>query len=120
MADFVTHCDFTGSLCLAEFNLKANDSDAERNLYWVAYSAFYLKNFEKAVQALREIIEHYTPPPTIHLHLATCLFFMELFSEAEDAALMGPDCKLRCFFLLNFVHFMFSKKKESSFASHRS
>jgi intraflagellar transport protein 56 len=109
LEEFISHADFSGSLCLSEFNLRAHEgADNERHLYWAAFSAFYLADYDKALECFSELVSHYDfaerTNRAIFLSIATCLFFKGEYERAEEEALKGPDARLRNRILFHIAH----------------
>jgi len=52
--DFVDKCDWTGAMTLLEFKRRADDDD-EMTLPWLAYCAFHLGEYAKALELYDEI-----------------------------------------------------------------
>jgi intraflagellar transport protein 56 len=54
LGDFVAKCDWTGALTLLDFQRRANDED-ESTLPWLAYCAFHMGDYDKALETYDEI-----------------------------------------------------------------
>jgi intraflagellar transport protein 56 len=56
LEDFVSRCDWTGALTLLDFHRRSGD-ETEDTLPWIAYCAYHLGDFRKALETYTEIEE---------------------------------------------------------------
>lgn len=104
LEDFLVKRDFTGALALLEFKLKCQDGDTKDLLLWIGYSAFHLGSLKRAADAYKELIDNHDVSSVVHLYLACCYFFEQMYEEAEKEALKGPNTPLRVRLLFNICH----------------
>ena len=100
---FIANRDYTGALALLEFRLKCQDGDTKDLLMWIGYCSFHLGNFKRAEEAYQEL-RAYDVGPELHLFIAACYFFKQMYEEAEKEALLGPDVPLKVRLLFNIAH----------------
>jgi intraflagellar transport protein 56 len=89
--DFIARRDYTGALTLLEFRLKCQDGETRDLLMWIGYCAFHIGNYKRAEDAYRELLNAHDIGPTVHLFIACCYYFQQMFEEAEKEALLVPD-----------------------------
>lgn len=102
--DYVLNRDYTGALALLEFKLKCQDGDTKEILMWIGYCSFHLGNFKRAEDAYRELLGAHDVGRDIHLFIAACYFFQQMYEEAEKEAEKGPDRPLKIRLLFNIAH----------------
>lgn len=54
LSDFVDKCDWTGALALLDFNRRSGEGGAD-TLAWIAYSAFHLGDFARALDTFEQL-----------------------------------------------------------------
>lgn len=111
LEDFVTARDYTGALALLDFKLKTADGDVKDLQMWIGYCAFHLGNFRRAEEAYKSLIQEHDVKGIVHLYLACCYFFQQMFEEAEAAAEKGPSDPLKNRLLFNIAHRMGDENK---------
>ena len=104
LEDFLIKRDFTGALALLEFKLKCRDGDTKDLLLWIGYCAFHLNNFRRAEDAYKELLETHEVPSNVHLFLACCYYFQQMYDEAETSAKKGPADGLKNRLLFSICH----------------
>lgn len=104
LEDFLIKRDYTGALALLEFKLKCHDGDSKELLLWIGYCAFHLGNFKRAEDAYRELLDAHEVQSNVHLYLACCYFFQQMYEEAEKEAQKGPNEPLKNRILFNICH----------------
>lgn len=104
LEDFLIKRDYTGALALLEFKLKCQDGDIKDLYMWIGYCAFHLGNFKRAEEVYLQLLESYDVSKTIHLYLASCYFFQQMYEEAEREAIKGPNEPLKNRILFNVCH----------------
>lgn len=93
--EFIAPRDYTGALALLEFKLKCKDGNIKDLLMWIGYAAFHLGNYHRAEQAYKELLEEHDVPGEVHLFLASCYFYQQMYDEAELEAMKGPNDPLK-------------------------
>ena len=73
-------------------------------LLWIGYAAFHLGNFRRAEEAYKELLDTYDVSTDIHLNLACCYFYQQMYEEAEKATTRGPPDSLQNRLLFNISH----------------
>jgi len=101
---FVANRDYTGALALLEFRLKCQDGDTKDLLMWIGYCSFHLGNFKRAEDAYKELLDAHDVGREIHLFIASCYFFQQMYEEAEKETHKGPDVPLKIRLLFNIAH----------------
>ncbi|KAJ8600042.1 hypothetical protein CTAYLR_001809 [Chrysophaeum taylorii] len=106
LEEYVRKRDYTGALALLEFNRKGADArETLEALLWIGYCACHLGNYQRAYEAYQEIVgngesssgeskdggkrdddddENVETPHQVHLYSACCLYYMQMYNEAED------------------------------------
>ena len=115
LEEFLVKRDYTGALALLEFQLKCQDGDMKELLLWIGYASFHLGNFRRAEEAYKELLDSYDVSNDVHLNLACCYFYQQLYEEAEKAALKGPPDSLQNRLLFNISHRMGDEAKLMQF-----
>jgi hypothetical protein len=115
LEEFLGKRDYTGALALLEFQLKCQDGDMKELLLWIGYVSFHLGNFRRAEEAYKELLESYDVTDDVHLNLACCYFYQQMYEEAERAALKGPSDSLQNRILFNISHRMGDEAKLMQF-----
>ena len=104
LEDFIANRDYTGALTLLEFRLKCQDGDTKDLLLWIGYCAFHLGNYKRAEDAYRELLSAHDVGREVHLFIALCYFFQQMYDEAEREAERAPDVPLKNRLLFNIAH----------------
>lgn len=103
LLDFINSRDFTGAVVLAEFLKSAGaatqssgavssaDNADQMNpsqiLQWLGYSAFHLGDYQKALDAYKELLRLPDSDQMNYLYGACCCFYLGRYTEAEDMAM---------------------------------
>ena len=93
-----------GALTLLEFKLKCQDGDTKDLLMWIGYCAFHLGNFRRAEDAYKELVDAHVVQPEVHLFLACCYFYQQMYEEADEEVKKGPEGNLKNRILFNIAH----------------
>ena len=91
--EFVAKRDFSGALAVLDFKRRSGEVDAN-TLPWMAYCAWHLGDFERALETYDEVLAT-RDDPILHVYRATCLFYLSRFHEAKEAARQGDGGKLQ-------------------------
>lgn len=94
--EYVKKRDYTGALALLDFNRKGADAkEAVEALLWMGYCACHLGNYQRAHELYQELLETSESkesefledgaPEAVRLYVACCLYYMQMFKEAEEA-----------------------------------
>jgi len=104
LEDFILKRDYTGALTLLEFRLKCQDGDAKDLLLWIGYCAFHIGNYKRAEDAYRELLSAHDVGGVVHLYIACCYFFQQMYEEAEKEAELARDDPLKTRILFHIAH----------------
>lgn len=104
LQDFIGIRDYTGALALLEFKLKCQDGDTKDLLMWIGYTAYHLSNYKRAEDAYKELLDAHDVAAEVHLFLACCYFYQQMYEEAEAEAVKGPPNELQNRLLFNIFH----------------
>lgn len=104
LEEFIVNRDYTGALALLEFRLKCQDGDTKDLLLWIGYCSFHVGNYKRAEEAYKELLDAHDVSNAIHLYIACCYFFQQMYEEAEREAERGPDNTLKIRLLFNIAH----------------
>jgi len=108
LESFIKKRDYAGALTLLEFQRKTGEDDTMTNILWIAYCAFHLGDHSRAMEAYQEIEKKYSSEKEVdkevHLYIACCLYYMQMYNEAEREANKGPDIPLRNRLLFHIAH----------------
>ena len=114
MDEFLGKCDWSGALGLLQFERNTQISmgaeDSEDLIMWMAYCAFHLGDYKRAVDHLDELINNPQAEPVWNLYKACCLFYLGSHKEAYDCALKtgsgltGPAGRLQNRLLFHLAH----------------
>eukprot|EP00620_Florenciella_sp_RCC1587_P011658 CAMPEP_0182557060 /NCGR_PEP_ID=MMETSP1324-20130603/1117_1 /TAXON_ID=236786 /ORGANISM="Florenciella sp., Strain RCC1587" /LENGTH=673 /DNA_ID=CAMNT_0024769061 /DNA_START=95 /DNA_END=2117 /DNA_ORIENTATION=+ len=87
LEEYIKARDYTGALALLEFNRKTGEEDEDKTLMWIGYSAFHLGQYQRGYDAYQEVINTSgNPPHEVYLYQAACLYYMQMYSQAEEKA----------------------------------
>jgi intraflagellar transport protein 56 len=56
---------------------------------WLAYAAFHLGDYKKAMTVYRHVVQDSHADPIAHLYLACCYFYLGMYKEADEEAQKG-------------------------------
>jgi intraflagellar transport protein 56 len=104
LEEFIVKRDYTGALTLLEFRLKCQDGDAKDLLLWIGYCAFHIGNYKRAEEAYRELLTAHDVSRMVHLYIACCYFFQQMYEEAEREAEQAPEDSLKTRILFHCAH----------------
>ena len=106
--DFIAKADWTGALVLLEHEKSQTDSKVEDAQEWLAYSAYHLGDYKKALDEYTELVESGEKAGkdvgAYHLARASCLYYLQMFDEAKEAAKRGPENALQNRILFHLSH----------------
>lgn len=92
---FLADRDYTGAITLLEFN-RSNDGNVDTVITaWIAYCAFYLHDFKRAMEEYKLLCEQPDVDKINFTYLGCCYFFLGMYKEANEAAERGPKSKLQ-------------------------
>ena len=84
--------------------------DEERRL-WLAYAAFHLGDYGKALDAYQNLLDSGSHDSMIHVFMACCLERMQMHQEAEERARKGAPGPLQNRLLFHLAHRMNDEAK---------
>lgn len=113
LEEYIQNRDYTGALALLDFNKNSPEEDTSEmdTLMWIGYCAFHLGNYSRAQEAYQELIATDNCPEEVHLYVACCLYYLQMYSEAEEAGARGPDGPLKTRLLFHVAHKMNDENK---------
>mmetsp|Transcript_30181 Transcript_30181/g.42088 ORF Transcript_30181/g.42088 Transcript_30181/m.42088 type:complete len:556 (+) Transcript_30181:44-1711(+) len=94
LEEFIKARDYTGAVILLEFQKQTKETNP-LTLPWLGYAAFHLGDYKKALNVYTEILAGEKPDQINHLYAAASMFFLGLYTEAEEEAKKGPKCALQ-------------------------
>jgi len=104
LEEYINNHDYVGAVTLLEYQRGTSEANA-LTLPWLAYAAFHLGDYNKALDTYTEMIkkgeEKKEDISLLHLYVACCHFYLGQYSEAEEAAKKGPANKLQNRLLLH-------------------
>lgn len=102
LTDFLTKRDYIGAMTLLEF-LQSTGQPHEKSDLWIAYCAFHLGDYAKALKIYKKVLEDPNADPELWTHLGCCCFYLGMYKEADAATQKGPQSSLqnRLFFHLS-------------------
>lgn len=103
LENFIEKRDYVGASTFLNF---VSLSEVDR-LLWKAYCAFHNKKFELSQEIYIDLLSgsHGDPvPKETTLYLACVYYYMQMYTEAAEAANDGPDCSLKDRILYHLSH----------------
>ncbi|GIY25285.1 intraflagellar transport protein 56 [Caerostris extrusa] len=94
LEEFVKNRDFTGALTLLEFTRNSGKGDLKNDL-WIAYCAFHLSDYRRAMEEYNHILKSPEVPPEVWTYLGCCYFYLGMYKEADAAVNKGPKSELQ-------------------------
>ena len=94
-----------------EFQRASNQDEEAEILPWLGYAAFHLGDYRKAVDAYQAWEATGQAPVEVHLYIACCLFYLQSFPEAMEAAKRGPANGLQNRIMFHIAHKNQRRKK---------
>jgi len=76
----------------------------EQERLWMAYAAFHLGDFKKALATYQSMIDTGSNDQMIHVYMGCCLLGLGWHAEAEERALQGSACPLQNRLLFHLAH----------------
>eukprot|EP00953_Heterococcus_sp_UTEX-ZZ885_P039128 20071-Heterococcus_DN1.PRE.2 len=106
LLDYVSNRDYTGALAVLEFNKRSGEDTTklEDTLLWIGYCAFHVGRYQRALEAYEEVLQIGTSGGEVHLYLACCHFYLQMYDAAVESANKGPDCALKNRLLFHAAH----------------
>ena len=104
LEEYISNRDYTGAIALMEFQRASNPGEEVEILPWLGYAAFHLGEYRKAVEAYQAWDATGQAPVEVHLYIACCLFYLQSFKEAMEAAKRGPANGLQNRILFHIAH----------------
>lgn len=96
--------DFIAAIAILELNRDPDELEVDK-LLWLGYCHFHNGNYKKAQAIYTDLLsgDHGDCPMKVKLYLACIYFYMQMFEEAEEAALSGPASSLKNRLLLHIA-----------------
>lgn len=101
--EFVAKGDWTGAIVLLEFEKAGEESKMKDAPSWLAYCAYHLGDYKKALDEYTELLEN-GGGKELHLFRASCLYYLQMYKEAMEAAKKGPVNELQNRLLFHLSH----------------
>ena len=83
----------------------------QMRLMWLAYVAFHLGDYKKALDTYQMILDAGSTDQMIFVYQGCCLLGLGWFAEAEEKSLQGPACPLQNRLLFHIAHRMNDENK---------
>jgi intraflagellar transport protein 56 len=94
--EFIQQRDYSGAIAVLEFYKHANKPHPKYEINpWLAYCAFHLGEYEKAMDVYKEMLSKDKKNTMLHLYIACCMFFLGHYKEAKTELELGPNCPLQ-------------------------
>ncbi|CAD5118028.1 DgyrCDS6768 [Dimorphilus gyrociliatus] len=93
-SEFIQKRDFMGAITLLEVHNTAEISLYDRSI-WIAYCAFHLSDFKKAVNFYHKALKDDGPNPEIYIWLACTYFMLGMYEESREFIEKGPKTPLK-------------------------
>lgn len=116
LGDFLARRDYTGAMTLLEvgvrrchvFNgvqfLQSTGQPNEKSEEWIAYCAFHLGDYAKALSVYKKLLENPHADPELWTFLGCCCFFLGMYKEADAASMKGTPGSLQTRLLFHLSH----------------
>jgi intraflagellar transport protein 56 len=107
LEEYIKNRDYIGAITLLEFGKSADDSNQEKlqqTLMWIGYCAFHVGDYQKSLDAYKEVLKGKDPPKETHLYCACCMYYLQMHKPAEEHAHQGPPCPLQNRLLFHLAH----------------
>eukprot|EP01012_Entosiphon_sulcatum_P030146 TRINITY_DN3700_c0_g2_i1.p1 TRINITY_DN3700_c0_g2~~TRINITY_DN3700_c0_g2_i1.p1 ORF type:complete len:553 (-),score=181.64 TRINITY_DN3700_c0_g2_i1:435-2093(-) len=105
LEEYIANRDFSGAVALLEFLRDSGEViDDYPTLPWLAYCAFHLGDYQKALLVYKDILDRDDADPVVHIYMACCKFYLGQYKEAEEDALKGPISTLQNRLLFHIAH----------------
>ncbi|CAM4620852.1 unnamed protein product [Leuciscus chuanchicus] len=114
LEDYLNQRDYLGALTLLEFQRNGGESVEHADL-WIGFCAFHLGDHQRAMEEYKALTLRPECPEDVWVFLGCALFFLGLYSEAEEAALKGPKSQLQNRLLFHLAHKFNDEKKLMGF-----
>jgi len=116
LEDFLQARDYTGASTLLEFTRNAGKNSEDIAL-WIAYCAFHLGDYKKAMEEYQVLYKKEDFHPDIYQNLACCYFMMGMYKEASEMLDQAKNSKLQNRLLFHLSHKFNDETKLMSFHS---
>eukprot|EP01135_Chromosphaera_perkinsii_P009978 Nk52_evm13s1992 gene=Nk52_evmTU13s1992 len=103
LEEFLEARDYAGATTLLEFKRNSGTVTEEATL-WIAYCAFHLGEYQKAVNEYKKLTSNSECDPEIYTWLGCCYFFLGMYEDADKAAHKAPKTKLQNRLLFHLSH----------------
>lgn len=112
--EYIEQRDYTGAATLLETRSVPgmNPDDYEP---WIAYCAFHLGDFKKAMECYEKITKRNSINPEVWLWLACTYFMLGMYPDADDASKKAPKSKLLNRLLFHLSHKFNDEKRLMSY-----
>ena len=105
LLDYVSKRDYTGALAVLEFEKRSGEEvKLEEILLWIGFCAFHVGRYQKALEAYEEALAIGAGGPELHLYLACCYFYLQMYDQAVESANKGPANALQNRLLFHCAH----------------
>jgi intraflagellar transport protein 56 len=118
---FLALRDYTGALTLLEFNDTPNTNKDSQ--IWIAYCAFHLGDYKKAVNVYLSLKKESDAPMDINTYVACCYFYLGMYPESQKMLNDAPESQLKTRLSLHLAYKLAEKVRsnrlyKTSFAEH--
>ena len=83
----------------------------EERMMWLAYAAFHLGDYGKALDTYQMLLEKGSDDPMVHVFMGCCLERMQMHQEADERASKGTPGPLQNRLLFHLAHRMNDESK---------
>lgn len=104
MEEFISRRDYTGALTLLEFDPNS------KNDVWIAYCAFHLGDYKKAVEIYKSLKQKSTDDK-ISTYIACCYFYLGMYPESQKELQGAPESPLKTRLQLHLAYKLSDKVK---------
>ncbi|XP_059472220.1 intraflagellar transport protein 56 [Neocloeon triangulifer] len=110
LEDFLKVRDFTGALCLLEFNNNSGKGSVDIDM-WIGFCSFHLGDYKKAAQVYESILKKPSRPVEASTYLACCYFYLGMYPESDKLLQNAPESRLRNRLMFHLAHKFGDEKK---------
>ncbi|XP_067936520.1 intraflagellar transport protein 56-like isoform X1 [Watersipora subatra] len=116
LEDLLDARDYTGAITFLEFHKNSGKGSTEED-QWIAYCAFHLGDYKKAMEEYEKLTKIDGCPPEVFTSLACCCFFLGMYREADAIATKGnyKGCANRNRLLFHLSHKFGDEKRLMSY-----
>lgn len=107
--DYIAKRDYVGATAILEWSASEQEEDClteVERLLWIGYCSFRLGNYNRSKEVYIELLscKNEDVPKETCLYLACCYFYLQMFIEAEEAAMsLDDDSELKNRVLLHIA-----------------